>query len=81
MFSSSGRGKRAADAELGGKQAGPLESANYVFLVRQGEKGHGLQIRVVSRRGCWDPEIMFSTSGRGKRAADAELDQGVNLIP
>ena len=25
-------------------------------------------------RGCWDPKMMFSSSGRRKRAADAELE-------
>ena len=59
---------------LAGKQAGLLGSGNYVFLVRQREKGRGYQIRGANRRGCWDPELMYSSSGRAKTAADAELE-------
>ena len=40
-FSLSGRGKRAADAELGGYAGGAARTRNDVFLVRQGEKGRG----------------------------------------
>ena len=50
-----------------------LGSQKYVFLVKQMEKGRGRRIREASRRGCLDPEMTFSSSGRGKRAADAEV--------
>ena len=50
-----------------------MGSGNDVFLGRQGEKGCGRRIRGMRRRGCWNPEITFSSSGRGKRAADAEF--------
>ena len=50
-----------------------LGSQKYVFLVRHREMGRGRRIREASRRGCLDPEMTFSLSGRGKRAADAEV--------
>ena len=41
----------------------------WVFLVRQKKKGRRRRIREVSRRGCWDPELTFSSSGREKGPA------------
>ena len=56
---------------------GMLAPRNYICLDWQGDKDIRRQIRGAGKpQASWGPEVVFSSTGRGKRALVAELGRG-----